>query len=279
MRGLDERLKEFRELGYTVFEGVYDAAQMEQWKAHYDDMVRRSTLPAAPPKLWLSSVVELEPWLMLPAVNNAEILDFAERVMGPFLQLDNMTFMAFPSVSKEQAAGRVSGWHRDRWGGMPEGPQYVRPTACNAIVYLQDLTDEYGPLRVVEGSHRRAVTVASDEHRGLPHPEEKVLRVKAGDVVFTHCSLLHSGTPNTSGKPRYFISNYYNRVGTPTVDNHAGPNVKKILTMARERNDKRLMRLFGVDDQIAARANAFFLEPDEVMWANWIAEDRAALRE
>lgn len=277
MRGLDERLKEFRELGYTVFEGAYDAAQMAEWKAHYDDMVRRSTSPGAPPKLWLSSVVELEPWLMLPAVNNEEILDFAERVMGPFVQLDNVTFMGFPSVPKEEAENRASGWHRDRWGWMPEGPQYVRPSACNAIVYLQDLTDEYGPLRVVEGSHRRAVTVASRGDLQRPHPEEKILRVKAGDVVFTHCSLLHSGTPNSSGKPRYFISNYYNRIGTPTVDNHAGPNVQKIVAAARERNDRRLMRLFGVDDLIAARANAFFMAPDEEMWAKWIDEDRAVL--
>lgn len=277
MRGLDERLKEFRELGYTVFEGAYDAAQMEEWKAHYDDMVRRSTPPGAPPKLWLSSVVELEPWLMLPAVNNEEILDFAERVMGPFVQLDNVTFMGFPSVPKEEAEDRASGWHRDRWGWMPEGPQYVRPSACNAIVYLQDLTDEYGPLRVVEGSHRRGVTVASRGDLQRPHPEEKILRVKAGDVVFTHCSLLHSGTPNSSGKPRYFISNYYNRIGMPTVDNHSGPNVQKIVAAARERNDRRLMRLFGADDLIAARANAFFMAPDEEMWAKWIDEDRAVL--
>jgi ectoine hydroxylase-related dioxygenase (phytanoyl-CoA dioxygenase family) len=140
------------------------------------------------------------------------------------------------------------------------------------------MTDEYGPLRVVEGSHRRPVTIASEDHRTRPHPEEKLLHVKAGDVVFTHCSLLHSGTPNTSGKPRYFFSSYYNRIGLPTKDNHAGPNVQRIVAAARARNDRRLLRLFGVDDLIEARANALFLAPDEELWDRWIAEDRAALR-
>ena len=43
---------------------------------------------------------------------------------------------------------RGSRFHRDRWGRMPNG-QYERPLAFNAITYLQDLTDETGPLRIV----------------------------------------------------------------------------------------------------------------------------------
>ncbi|MGA1160769.1 MAG: phytanoyl-CoA dioxygenase family protein, partial [Burkholderiaceae bacterium] len=34
------------------------------------------------------------------------------------------------------------------------------PLACNAITYLQDLTEEYGPLRVIPGSHRRDIGIA-----------------------------------------------------------------------------------------------------------------------
>lgn len=277
MTALEERLREYKELGYTVFENVFSAEQMQAWKAKYDDLVLRQTLPGAErPQYWLSSVVEYEPWLMLPAVNDPTILDFAERVMGPFVQLDNLTFMAFPSVPKQEAAGRTSGWHRDIWGWLPDGPQYVRPLACNAITYLQDLTDEYGPLRVIDGSHRRDITIAEAD-RNKPHPEERVIHVRAGDVVFTHCALLHSGTPNTSGQPRYFFSIYYNMSWLRCRDNHEGPNVRKILKMAREKNDRRLMRLFGVDELLFLRANSGFQTPDEVMWERWIAEDRAAL--
>lgn len=279
MTSLQDRIAEYKELGYTVFENVFSPEQMAQWKAKYDDLVARQTLPgAARPTYWLSSVVEYEPWLMLPAVNNPAILDFAERVMGPFVQLDNLTFMAFPSISKEEAEGKASGWHRDIWGWLPEGSQYVRPLACNAITYLQDLTEEYGPLRVIEGSHRQNIGIAPED-RNKPHPQEKVLNVKAGDVVFTHCALLHSGTPNTSGNRRYFFSIYYNLSWLRCRDNHAGPNVQKIISMAREKNDRRLMRLFGVDELVMSRANSGFQTPDEEMWDKWINEDRALLRD
>ena len=35
---------------------------------------------------------------MWPTVSNPVILDFAETVVGPFVQLDNLTLAAFPAV-------------------------------------------------------------------------------------------------------------------------------------------------------------------------------------
>ena len=274
---LSERLKQYEDLGYTVFENVYSQDAMASWRDRYDDMVKRATPPNSEvPKSWLSSTFEYEPVLMLPVVNNPTILDFAERVMGPLLQLDNLTFMAFPSVDRASADGTVTLWHRDRFGRVPRGNGYMVPWSCNAITYLQDLTEEFGPLRVVPGSHRMPLTVAPEERR-TPRSDELVLNVKAGDVVFTHCNLLHSGTPNTSGQPRYFLSVNYIRTGLRTLDNHNGPAVQTVLKWARERQDRRLMRLFGEDPLFEARANAHFTIDEDAMWDNWIKEDRAAL--
>ncbi len=278
MKTLADRIAEFKHQGYTVFEGAFSREQMDRWIAKYPDLVARQTPPgAANPTLWLSSVVEYEPWLMLPAVNDPVILDFAERVLGPFVQLDNLTFMGFPSLPRAEAEGKAGGWHRDIWGWVPTSADYVLPLACNAITYLQDLDDENGPLRVVPGSHREAVTVPQDQ-RTTPHPREQLVYAKAGDVIFTHCALLHSGTPNWSGRQRYFFSIYYNRSWLRCRDNHAGPNVAKILAHAREKNDRRLLRLFGVDELVFRRANSGFQVADEEMWDRWIEEDRALLR-
>ncbi len=275
----EERITEFKDLGYTTFRDVYSAEERESWKAKYDDMVARATpFGATEKKLWLSSAVELEPKLMLPVVNNAEILDFAERVMGPFIQMANLTFMAFQSVDRDAANGRVTGWHRDRWAWMPRGGDYVTPWSCNAITYLQDLTPEYGPLRVVPGSHRFPAAMKEEELR-KPRDDEQLIHVKAGDVVFTHGALLHSGTPNISGHPRYFLSTYYTHVGLRPIDNHDGPNVAGIRNWARERQDRRLMRLFGEDPLLRLRVNSGFTTDDEDMWDKWIAEDRAALQQ
>ena len=52
--------------------------------------------------------------------------------------------------------------------------------------------------------------------------------------------------------------------------------MQKIIDGARANNDRRLMRLFGVDDQVYTRANSGFNQPDEEMWDKWISEDREA---
>lgn len=278
MKTLADRIAEFKHQGYTVFEQAFSRDLMDRWIAKYPDLVSRQTPPgAANPTLWLSSVVEYEPWLMLPAVNDPVILDFAERVLGPFVQLDNLTFMAFPSLPRAEAEGKAGLWHRDIWGWVPTSADYIPPLACNAITYLQDLTDENGPLRVVPGSHREPVTVPQ-ERRTTPHPREQLVYAKAGDVIFTHCALLHAGTPNWSGRERYFFSIYYNRSWLRCRDNHAGPNVAKIIAQAREKNDRRLLRLFGVDELVFRRANSGFQVADEEMWDRWIEEDRALLK-
>ncbi|MEE3233121.1 MAG: phytanoyl-CoA dioxygenase family protein [Candidatus Latescibacterota bacterium] len=273
----NERLAAYKHDGYTVFKNVFSDSLMEKWKDVYPSIVERQTpLGQKEPTLWLRSTLEFEPKLFLPAVAHPSLLNFAERVLGPFVQMDNLTFMAFPSVSKEDATNKASGWHRDIWAYKPTHGEYVPPLACNAITYLQDLTEEYGPLRVLPGSHRSSIAI-DPEHSNRPHPEEIIVPVQAGDVVFTHSALYHSGTPNFSGKSRFFFSLYYNKSWLKCRDNHNGPAVQAILEQARSNEDRRLMRLFGEDPMLFARANNGFSRDDEIMWDEWIAEDRRAL--
>ena len=275
---LQDRLDQFKVDGYTVFHGLHDEARMQAWRDSCWATSSAITLPGAPPAVWLSSVLELNPALCLPMAAHPQLRDFAEQVIGPFVQLDSLSFKVFPSLAPEAAQGKVNAWHRDRYAEIPQTRDYLRPWPCNTITYLQDLTARSGPLRVIAGSHRDPV-VFSAEARTQPHPRETLIEARAGDVVLTHGLLGHSGTPNTSGQPRYFLSASYNRCWLRHRDNHAGPRVQAVVEDARARNDRRLMRLLGHDDLLWERSNPYFMSgDDEARWAAWIEEDRAALR-
>lgn len=274
---LAARLAEFKENGFTVFPQFYSAELIQSWRDKFDEMQQDGIASARHASWWYADMCEHAPRLMLPAVAHPVMLDFAEMVLGPFVQLDNLTLAGFPSAAREEVKG-VSGWHRDRWGQVPPTDAYLRPNAINAISYLQDLTDDFGPLRVIPGSHRKPITLQSEE-RMQPHPDEQIIHMKAGDVVVIHNAMLHSGTPNTSGQTRYFFSVYYNLTWLKHTDNHNGPNIQRLIQEARERNDHRLLRLFGVDDHLQARANSGFVEPDEPRWAEWAAADKAAIKD
>lgn len=273
---LNRHLEQYKEHGFTIFADVYDSDTLEKWKVKYNELLEGSyAIPGR--DWWFANCCESAPRLMLPVAANPLILDFMEMAMGPYVQLDNLILAGFPSVPKEQAAGKVTGWHRDRWAGMP-GNDYQPPLAANAVCYMQDLTDESGPLRVIPGSHRQPVSIAKDE-RTSPHPQEWVIYVKAGDVVVLHNRILHTGTPNTTGQARYFCSSSYCKSWIKQIANHSGPNVQRIIAEARSRNDRRLLRLFGVDDFHYKRSNLGFQEADEQMWSELIAEDRAAMQQ
>lgn len=273
---LARRVSDFKEQGFTVFEKLYSDEQVQAWRDTFKRLQNENVDTGKPMSWWYGDMCERAPDVMLPAVANPMLLDFAETVMGPFVQLDNLTLAGFPSVTREEAGDRVTGWHRDRWGKVPTEGVYERPNAINAIAYLQDLTPEYGPLRVVPGSHRKSLTMQGEEG-SRSRPDEIVLSLRAGDVVLIHNCLAHSGTPNTSGQTRYFFSVYYNLTWLRTTDNHSGQNIAKIVAEARRRNDLRTLRLFSVDDNLEARANSGFLQPDEARWAKWVAQDKAAL--
>ena len=74
----------------------------------------------------------MRPTLFWAAVSHSVLLDFAELVMGPFLQLDNLTLAGFRAVPEDEADGKVSGWHRDCLG---QGAALRRAGGCHATLH------------------------------------------------------------------------------------------------------------------------------------------------
>jgi len=139
---------------------------------------------------------------------------------------------------------------------------------------LLDLSAEYDPrLWAVArraGSHLDYTYITEEAHHE-PHPNEKLVSLQAGDMVFTHCELLHSGTLNTSGAIRYFISAYFSHIGLPHRDTFETPTIEQIIADARQRNDRRTLRLFGI--------NEGFYQRQQAAWQQLIDEDKSVLTE
>ena len=282
-RSIDDHYAEYRRQGYTVFKGFMPADRLRYIRQTVDAEFRQHH--AEHPKRIRASITDVlcredlhaffKEHLLHPV-----LLDYAEHVMGPFVQLDGYEITGYPSRPLAQRT-KVDRWHRDAfnysgvWGRHGSSHHrddrvYTAPTACNCITYLQDMNEETGHLRILTDSHLD-YTFIRDEDAHQPQPGEQLVTLEAGDMVYTHNEILHAGSINTSGQIRYFISAYFQRFGLPHRDNFRHPLIEAIKTEARARNDRRVLRLFAEDDQLEERERA--------AWAQMIAEDRAALAE
>jgi ectoine hydroxylase-related dioxygenase (phytanoyl-CoA dioxygenase family) len=99
---------------------------------------------------------------------------------------------------------------------------------------------------------------------------------KSGDVVFFHCDMLHSGSPNRADSAwRYMITSFIVRAGLPHRDDFsdAVPLVNSLVAEAEARGDRRVLRFFAAD-----RADGGPLRREEVRWMKVIEEERRLLR-
>ena len=274
MRLLAEHLAEFKAEGLTIFPKMMDAAWVAQMRDCFDEIGDRVITSDGTRASVFTDVLEHKPDLVLPALTNPRLLDFAEMLVGPHVQLESITYSRSPPDTGTPSP--VLGFHRDLFAFYPQEGVYHRPLLFNAITYLQDLTDQTGPLRVVPRSHMRTIGVTEEEMM-QPHPEEILVYPKAGDLLVFHNSLLHSGTINLSSDYRYLFFLTLQHSWLKQRANYTGPVSQGVIARARERGDRRLMRLLGVDDQFLRRANCGFREPDEASWSKWIVEDASAL--
>jgi Phytanoyl-CoA dioxygenase (PhyH) len=250
--------------GYTVFQALLPDNSVSMLR----DVVKRERQDQQIITLG-AELFETYPEIILPLISSARVLETLELLVGPFVQLDSVSLVAL-SPHCEAAIG----WHRDPYGSVPRGQEFQKPLALNLLVYLQDLTDDVGPLRVIAGSHRCPL-VMSAEQRTQPHPAEEMVRARSGDGVLVHNNLVHSRSRNLSQADRMHVSIVYSLTCMrPWIDFEAQP-LKAIRAEIRNSGNHRLMRLLGDDVLGTERYNDGFLTEEAVAWKKWIEEERS----
>ena len=157
---LKEHISEFKTQGFTVFPKTFDETWMQRAREIFEETVNRIPYQEDTPPTNLINLIEHVPHHTLQAITVPKILDFAEAIIGPYVQLESITYRRIPSITKAEAAKQSKGgYHRDMFAFFPDDDVYHRPLLFNAIVYLQNLTDETGPLRVIPGSHMQSLSI------------------------------------------------------------------------------------------------------------------------
>jgi hypothetical protein len=135
---------------------------------------------------------------------------------------DEIVFMSYAYARSEPGHPGIS-LHTD---GQPYGSQIFGyegscPFMVRVLYYLDDLTPEVAPFRVVPRSHLSFHADANPYKRYAAHPEEVMVTAKAGSAVLINHKVFHGNFPNHGARAREMLAIAYRPAW-------AGPTVAQI---------------------------------------------------
>lgn len=154
-----------------------------------------------------------------------ELLEAQIALLG-----DDAQMLALDLLMTRPQNGGI-GWHRD--------VTFVcnKTLSINSGIYLQDMTPECGPLRVVPGSHRREENLSQNPDGVLEVP------VRAGDAVLFDAGLWHAGNLNNSSHDRLGLFAYFGKYWIKRMDNFFTQPLPQSLTQTSDPLQRQLLGL------------------------------------
>lgn len=159
--------------------------------------------------------------VFLDAMRNARTVDMVADLIGP-----NLKFHHGKVNSKQPGAATTVKFHQDFPFQLMSNDDLI-----TALLYVDDVTLENGPLEVVPGTHKGPLyslwhngvftgAVSDDVYEKYKQDIVKSTG-KAGSVCLMHSSLLHGSAPNLSEKSRtLYIATYYAEDAIELSTNH-----------------------------------------------------------
>ena len=130
---------------------------------------------------------------------------FLQRLFG-----DQIVFMSYAYARSEPGHPGIS-LHTD---GQPYGSKIFGyegscPCMVRVLYYLQELTEEVSPFRVIPRSHLAMHAHANPYLRYESHPEEVMVTAAAGSAVLINHRVFHGNFPNVGDYARELLAIAY----------------------------------------------------------------------
>lgn len=194
------KIRQLEVEGYVVFPGIVDAETCQRISAEMAD----AEMTAKSYSTYQTTAVQQPQWLSRTAaemIGHPPMINFLTDLMGPDIIFTRGFFQRTHPGSPEISM------HTD---GQPHGSDLFGfegscPRLLRVLYYLDELTPQRSPFRLIPRSHICFHGEASPYVRYKSHPEEITLTVPAGSAVVVPSMLLHGSHPNKDDQPRELL--------------------------------------------------------------------------
>ena len=219
---LGEQIKQIEVEGYLVIPNLLSSDQIAQLKAQ---TARFDTFAADySDKQRGKKNVLWEGGAVTDLIVHEPMMKFLHELFG-----DEVVLMSYVYARSEPGHPGIS-LHAD---GQPYGSEIFGyegscPWLVRVLYYLDDLTPEVSPYRLVPHSHISMHADANPYKRYESHPEEVMVPVKAGGAVIINHRVFHGNFPNTGDRAREMLAIAYRPGWAGPIDKVAEWDVEKI---------------------------------------------------
>jgi ectoine hydroxylase-related dioxygenase (phytanoyl-CoA dioxygenase family) len=132
-------------------------------------------------------------------------VEFLGKVFG-----DGLVLMSYDYARSEPGHPGVS-FHTDGqpYGSAIFGAKHTCPVMIRVLYYLDDLTPEVSPFRVIPRSHLSLHAEGNPYNRYDGHPGQVMVTAKAGSAVFLNYKVFHGNFPNRGDRAREMLALAY----------------------------------------------------------------------
>ncbi|QDV20358.1 Phytanoyl-CoA dioxygenase (PhyH) [Gimesia panareensis] len=138
--------------------------------------------------------------IALPAM-----IAFLERLFGDELICTSCTY----AVSQPGHPGIAIHTDAQPYGSKIFGLGASSPCLVRVLYYLDDLTLEHSPFKVIPGSHLSLHADGNPYRRYLSHEDEVLVTCRAGSAVIINQKVFHANYPNFSDTDRHLLAIAY----------------------------------------------------------------------
>lgn len=208
-----QRVQALELAGYAVVPGVLAPELRDSLRAELEPLPLAHT--SYSDKQWYVHDVQ---WrggpCVLDLLAHPAMLGFLRHVFGDDLACVSATF----ARTDPGYCGMALHTDSQPYGSDIFGARASSPVMLRVLYYLDDLTPDCAPLRVVPYSHLSLHRDANPYARYRRHPEELIVTCSAGDAVIINQKVFHAVGPNLSSQPRsVFAVGYRPRWAGPVV--------------------------------------------------------------
>jgi ectoine hydroxylase-related dioxygenase (phytanoyl-CoA dioxygenase family) len=207
-----ERIRQLEVEGYLVLPDLLDADQIAALKQETSQLETKAVDYSDRQRY--CPHLEFRGGRLTDLVAHPPTIAFLQALMG-----EGIVMMSFVYARSEPGHPGIS-LHAD---GQPYGSEIFGfegscPWLVRVLYYLDDLTPEVSPFRVVPHSHISMHPDANPYLRYERHPEEVMVPCRAGSAVLINHRVFHGNFPNTGERPRELLAIGYRPTWAGPID-------------------------------------------------------------